>query len=219
MRIRRKPHAKQMVQEHPRVVKEPEQLRGKWHTLFGNDRPIHLELGTGKGQFLSRVCQDRPAVNWIGVERIEEVLLHALKKAEETPCANLRFLWMDVNRLDEIFAEGEVERIHLHFSDPWPKKRHARRRLTHHTFLHRYKKVLEPQGEILLKTDNSSLFDFSLEELEATGFTIVESTRDLYHSPYVRGNIPTEYEQKFTARGVPIHYLLAKPTGDFSSTR
>ncbi len=219
MRIRRKPHAKKMVREHPRGVKEPEQLRGKWHTLFGNDRPLHLELGTGKGQFLSRACQDTPGVNWIGVERIEEVLLHALKKAEETPCVNLRFLWMDVSRLDEVFEEGEVDRIYLHFSDPWPKKRHARRRLTHRHFLDRYKKVLKPKGEILLKTDNSPLFDFSLEELEATGFTIMESTRDLYQSPYVRGNIPTEYEQKFTARGMPIHYLRAKHPGDFSSTR
>lgn len=219
MRIRRKPHAKQTVREHPRVVQESEQLRGKWVTLFDNDQPLYLELGTGKGQFLSRVCQECPQINWVGVERIEEVLLHALNKAEETPCSNLRFLWMDVSSLDEVFAEGEVDRIYLHFSDPWPKKRHARRRLTHHTFLHRYKKVLKPQGEILLKTDNAALFEFSLEELEAAGFTIVESTRDLYHSPYESGNIPTEYEQKFTARGVPIHYLLAKHSKDFSSTR
>ncbi|SMO60455.1 tRNA (guanosine(46)-N7)-methyltransferase TrmB [Melghirimyces algeriensis] len=211
MRIRRKPYAKKAVCEHPRVVMEPVSYKGRWKKLFQNENPIYLELGTGKGQFISNACISDPHVNWIGVERIEEVLLQALAKADKTECTNLRFLWMDVNHLDEVFDEGEVDKIHLHFSDPWPKKRHAKRRLTHHSFLERYKNVLKADGHILLKTDNELLFDFSVEELEQSGFRILEYTRDLYNSPYIQGNIATEYEEKFVAKGFPIYYLLAQP--------
>ena len=210
MRLRRNPHAKERVREHPRVVMEPQRYAGRWRTHFGNNHPLHLELGTGKGRFLSRVCEISPEVNWIGVERVEEVLLQALIKADETECENLCFLWMDVNRLEEAFGEGEVDRIYLHFSDPWPKKRHAKRRLTDRTFLDQYRKVLRPDGEVLLKTDNQALFQFSMEEMEEAGYQIVEVSRDLHHSPYAYGNILTEYEQKFSAKGLPIYYLLAR---------
>ncbi|PTM59946.1 tRNA (guanosine(46)-N7)-methyltransferase TrmB [Desmospora activa] len=212
MRLRRKPNAQQMVQEHPRVVNNPQTYKGKWHShLFKRDRPLYLELGTGKGQFLSQACLEQPSVNWIGVERIEEVLLQALQKADDTECENLRFLWMDVKLLSEVFAPGEVDRIYLHFSDPWPKTRHTKRRLTYSSFLQQYRKVLKENGEVLLKTDNEGLFDFSLEQLEQAGYRLIESTRDLYHSPYLSGNIATEYETKFTSRGMPIYYLKAQP--------
>ncbi|MDR6227449.1 tRNA (guanosine(46)-N7)-methyltransferase TrmB [Desmospora profundinema] len=212
MRLRRKPYAKQMVREHARVVNDPQKYKGKWRSVvFRNEHPLYLELGTGKGRFLSRVCQEQPDINWIGVERIEEILLQALNKSEELLVDNLRFLWMDVKQLPDCFAAGEVDRIYLHFSDPWPKKRHTKRRLTHRSFLHQYKSVLKPGGELLLKTDNQALFQFSLDELEEAGYKLVESTHDLYASPFAAGNIPTEYEEKFTSKNMPIHYLLAQP--------
>ncbi len=211
MRLRRKPHAKEMVRSHPLVVSEPEQMRGKWRAHFGNDNPIHVELGTGKGRFLSTVCALEPSVNWIGVDRIEEVLLMALKKADEAECENLRFLWTDVSHLAEIFAPGEVDRLYLHFSDPWPKRRHAKRRLTHRRFLALYRQVLKPGGEILLKTDSRDLYLFTLEELENARFRVLEKSEDLHRSPYAEENIMTEYEEKFVSRGLPIYYVLAEP--------
>ncbi|OYD08983.1 tRNA (guanosine(46)-N7)-methyltransferase TrmB [Paludifilum halophilum] len=215
MRLRRKPYAKEMVQKHPRVVLEPERVKGFWKELFGNDRPIHVELGTGKGRFLSTVCRMHPRINWIGVERIEDVLLQACRKSDETDCDNLRFLWMDIQHLNEVFAEGEVEKILLHFSDPWPKKRHAKRRLTHHRFLNLYRKILTPSGTLQLKTDNESLFAFTLEELEHCGFRLLEFSRDFHRSPYARENVQTEYEEKFSERGLPIYYLLARPSSAY----
>ncbi|GAA5344141.1 tRNA (guanosine(46)-N7)-methyltransferase TrmB [Planifilum fimeticola] len=211
MRLRRNPRAKELVSRHPRVVGEPERIRGKWRTYFGNDNPIHVELGTGKGRFLSVVCGLKPAVNWIGVERIEEVLLTALKKSDETECDNLRFLWTDVARLAEIFAPGEVDRLYLHFSDPWPKRRHAKRRLTHRRFLALYRQVLKPGGHLLLKTDSRDLYQFTLEELEDSRFRVLEKSEDLHRSPYAEENIMTEYEEKFVSAGLPIYYVLAEP--------
>lgn len=219
MRLRRKPLAKQLVRAHPKVVNHPSVFKGKWRThVFHHSRPLFVELGTGKGRFLSHVCRKQPDINWIGVERIEEVLLQALNKSDEQDCDNLRFLWMDVKQLPEVFAPGEVDRIYLHFSDPWPKKRHAKRRLTHHHFLVQYRSVLKPEGELLLKTDNEALFDFSLEELEPIGYRLIESTRDLYNSPYIRDNISTEYEEKFVSQNMPIYYLLAQSPGFPTST-
>lgn len=211
MRLRRNPRAKELVNRHPRVVGEPERFRGKWRSHFGNDNPIHVELGTGKGRFLSVVCGLKPAINWIGVERIEEVLLTALKKADEAECDNLRFLWTDVARLGEIFAPGEVDRLYLHFSDPWPKRRHAKRRLTHRRFLALYRQVLKPGGQLLLKTDSRDLYLFTLEELEDARFRVLEKSEDLHRSPYAEENIMTEYEEKFASAGDPIYYLLAQP--------
>lgn len=211
MRLRRKPHAREMVRLHPRVIDEPETLRGQWRSHFGNNNPIYVELGTGKGRFLSTVCGLKPSINWIGVERIEEVLLTALKKADEAECDNLRFLWTDVARLAEIFSPGEVDRLYLHFSDPWPKRRHAKRRLTHRRFLALYRQVLKPGGEILLKTDSRDLYLFTLEELEASHFRVLERSEDLHRSPLAEHNIMTEYEEKFVSAGLPIYYVLAEP--------
>lgn len=216
MRLRRKPEAKQMLMEHRLVFaqadKSAEEMRGKWRTLFPHpEHPLYVELGTGKGQFLAKASGLRPEINWIGVERVEEPLLQAVMKGEKTEHPNLYYIWADVMGLTELFAPGEVNRIYLHFSDPWPKKRHAKRRLTYRRFLDLYKEVLSPDGDLILKTDSVSLFDFSLEEFEAHGWNIIELSRDLHHSPYAGDNITTEYEDKFSQRGMPIHYVRVKP--------
>lgn len=143
--------------------------------------------------------------------KIQEPLLKAVRKGEETENQNLHYIWMDVEWLNEVFGNGEINRLYLHFSDPWPKKRHTKRRLTHHRFLERYRKVLAPGGDLILKTDSVSLFDFSLEEFAEYGWETVEMTRDLHNSPFQADNITTEYEEKFVARGLPIHYIRVKP--------
>ncbi len=216
MRLRRIPEAANILSKHPMVFRVKEEnkrkWRGRWHLQFSNAKnPIYVELGTGKGQFLAKASTNYPDINWIGIERIEEPLLKAVRKGEATENTNLRYIWTDAKWLDEIFEPGEIHRIHLHFSDPWPKKRHAKRRLTYYHFLDLYRKVLASGGDLILKTDSVSLFDFSLEEFAEHGWEVLEMTRDLYHSPYLKGNIATEYEEKFVSHGLPIHYVRVKP--------
>ncbi|SDY27702.1 tRNA (guanosine(46)-N7)-methyltransferase TrmB [Thermoactinomyces sp. DSM 45892] len=212
MRLRRHPLARQILSTHPLVIQQPEESKGQWETHFPSKQPLYIELGTGKGQFLAKAAELHPHINWIGVEKIEEPLMYAVQKGEATECTNLRYVWMDITKLEEIFAPGEeVDRIYLHFSDPWPKTRHAKRRLTHHTFLDKYRNVLKPDGDLILKTDSVSLFDFSLEELETNGWNIVEISRDLHQSEWANTNITTEYEEKFSARGFTINYVRAYP--------
>lgn len=216
MRLRRIPEAPKILSEHPMVFRVTEEnkreRRGRWHTHFSNAKnPIYVELGTGKGQFLANASTKYPDINWIGIERIQEPLLKAVRKGEETEYDNLRYIWMNAEWLDEVFETGEIHRIYLHFSDPWPKKRHAKRRLTHHHFLELYRKVLAAGGDLILKTDSVSLFDFSLQEFAEHGWEVLEMTRNLYHSPYKQENIATEYEEKFVSRGLPIHYVRVKP--------
>jgi tRNA (guanine-N7-)-methyltransferase len=222
MRLRRKPEAKRILLEHSLVFKPQDEtkseLRGKWKSQFARpNQPLHVELGTGKGQFLARASLLHPEINWIGVERIEEPLLQALRKGEASreeagmDPQNVRYIWMDVEWLTDVFAEGEVDRFYLHFSDPWPKKRHAKRRLTHRRFLAMYEKILAPEGDLVLKTDSRALYEFSLEEFAEAGWEIVERSEDLHRSPFVAGNITTEYEDKFASQGMPIHYVRVKP--------
>ncbi|RAL25654.1 tRNA (guanosine(46)-N7)-methyltransferase TrmB [Thermoflavimicrobium daqui] len=211
MRLRRNPLAKPYLQESHLVIQEPEQLRGKWQTIFPKPQPLYVELGTGKGQFLAKASTLHPDINWIGVERIEEPLLHAVRKGETTENTNIRYLWLDVSKLTEVFDCGEVQRLFLHFSDPWPKKRHAKRRLTYRSFLQIYKYILAPDGDLILKTDSNSLFDFSLEEFKEMGWKILEQSLDLHQSPYQTENITTEYEEKFSSRGMPIYYVRVQP--------
>lgn len=211
MRIRRKPEAIQILKDHPLVYQHSEPLIGKWSSIFNNDHPIHVELGTGKGQFLAKASELYPSINWIGVEKVQEPLLHAVRKGEATNNSNLRYLWMDIEKLAEVFAENEITRFYLHFSDPWPKARHAKRRLTYRRFLDVYKHLLSPDGDLILKTDSFSLFEFSLEEFQETGWSVVEISRDLHHSSYQELNITTEYEEKFASQGMPIYYVKVKP--------
>lgn len=210
MRLRNIKGAKEAIAASPYVLAGPEQYRGRWREYFGNANPLHLEIGMGKGKFITELAMRHPEVNYIGIERYESVLIRAVEKLEGLEgCANLVFLRFGAEDINNIFAEGEVERIYLNFSDPWPKDRHAKRRLTSVNFLARYRKLLASSGKIEFKTDNRALFDFSLEQAESDGWKVGGVTYDLHHSEYAEGNIMTEYEEKFSKLGNPIHRMVA----------
>lgn len=212
MRLRNIPGAREEMLVNPHVVQEPEKKKGQWATVFGNTNPIHIEIGMGKGQFITGLAMANPDINYVGIEKYSSVLLRALEKQEELLLPNLRFLRFDAEDICDIFEENEVARIYLNFSDPWPKERHAKRRLTSERFLQRYRKFLEPtQGYVAFKTDNFDLFEFSLEQVMEAGWTLSEVTRDLHNSVYNEGNIMTEYEERFSSMGNPICRLVARP--------
>ncbi|HIT65105.1 MAG TPA: tRNA (guanosine(46)-N7)-methyltransferase TrmB [Candidatus Ventrimonas merdavium] len=209
MRLRHIPGAEEAIAESPYVVQEPRQYRGRFRDLFGNENPIRIEVGMGKGRFIMEMAQTHPEMNFIGVERYSSVLLRALQKRAELDLPNIFFLCIDAKELPEIFAPGEVERIYLNFSDPWPKDRHAKRRLTSPDFMKVYDQVLAAGGKVEFKTDNQDLFSYSLESIPEAGWKIEASTRDLHHDPMAEGNVMTEYEMKFSALGNPICKLIA----------
>ncbi len=210
MRLRNIPGADEAIAESPYCINEPETQKGNWQQLFGNDNPIHIEIGMGKGQFLTRLAKENPHINYIGIERYSSVLLRALQKMEQEPLSNLRFLCIDAASITEIFEKNEVDKIYLNFSDPWPKDRHAKRRLTSRQFFARYNDILKPDGNVEFKTDNRDLFLFSLDEVEEAGWKLVAHTFDLHHDEALnQGNIMTEYEEKFSSLGNPIHKLIA----------
>lgn len=224
MRLRNIPRADSVLASSPQVIKNETTYLGKWHQLLGNDNPIHIEIGMGKGQFLLQLAAKNPQINYIGIERYSSVLLRAVEKYEELSAkaeatnpvpTNIHFICMDATEIQQVFAPGEVEKIYLNFSDPWPKARHARRRLTSRQFFARYHKILTSEGTVEFKTDNRPLFDFSLEELsESTTFQETAHTFDLHHDQSMnQGNIMTEYEAKFSAQGNPICKLIAKRIG------
>ena len=215
MRLRNIPGAKEVIENSSYVVHEPQQQKGKWKEVFGNDHPIHIEVGMGKGRFLMDMAKLHPEVNYVGIEMYDSVLLRALQKREEYEqnegtLTNLFFMCMDARLLPEIFEKGEVKKIYLNFSDPWPKARHAKRRLTSRQFLERYDQILVLEGSVEFKTDNRDLFEFSLEEVKEAGWTLEASTFDLHHDEeLLKGNVMTEYEEKFSSMGNPIHKLIA----------
>lgn len=212
MRLRNIPGAKEAVEESVCVVQEPQAKKGKWSKVFPQDNPIHIEVGMGKGQFLMKMAEKNPQINYIGMEMYDSVLLRALQLCDklETKPGNLLFIRQDARLLPEIFEKGEVEKIYLNFSDPWPKARHAKRRLTSREFLARYEKILADGGVVEFKTDNRILFDFSLEEIRDAGWTLLACTYDLHRDPLLsRGNVMTEYEEKFSSMGKPICKLIA----------
>lgn len=204
MRLRNIPGAREQMLVSPFIVQDPDRLRGVWNTEFGNDRPIRVEIGMGKGRFLLTLAQQNPDINYIGIEKYSSVLLRALTAQETLQLPNLRLLRYDAETIDQLFGEGEVDRIYLNFSDPWPKDRHAKRRLTSDRFLARYERILAPGGRVEFKTDNVDLFDFSLEEAQRCGWTLTNVTRDLHNSPDAVGNVMTEYEDRFSSEGNPI---------------
>lgn len=210
MRLRKIAGAEEAIENSPFCVKEPEQYRGKWNEFFGNDRPIYLEIGMGKGRFLRTHAAMHPEINYLGIELYSTVLYRAVQKMDEEPLDNLRFLCIHAEHLTEIFAEGEIARIYLNFSDPWPKERHAKRRLTSPAYLERYDQILKKDGTIEFKTDNRALFEFSLEAVsQSKKWRLLASTYDLHHEPALsEGNVLTEYEEKFLALHQPIHKLI-----------
>lgn len=214
MRLRNIPGSRDVIAESPWVVQDPENCRSRWEQLFGNPHPLHIEVGMGKGRFLMDLAAAHPERNYIGIEMYSSVLLRAVQKADALPepLPNFRFLRLDARDLPAVFAPGEVARIYLNFSDPWPKDRHAKRRLTSRQFLQRYQQILAPAGRVEFKTDNQDLFRFSLEEIQAQGWILEACTFDLHHDPeLVRGNIMTEYEEKFSSQGNLICKLIARP--------
>lgn len=190
------------------VIKEPKQYKGSWSTVFKNHNPIHVEIGMGKGRFIIQMAEENPEINYIGIEKYSSVLLRALDKRKETELSNLYFLRFDAEYLTEIFGKDEVDRIYLNFSDPWPKDRHAKRRLTSKEFLGRYEQCLKKEGQVIFKTDNRTLFDFSIEQVGPAGWELKEITYDLHHSEYLTGNVMTEYEERFAVLGNPIHRMV-----------
>ena len=209
MRIRKKPHTEEKLQNFSDfvIVEEiGEEMKGTWRKFFGDDlsRELFVELGTGKGDFICALAEKNPDKNFLGLEMEKEVVLKAARKIQEKNLSNVRLAVFDINNVEKIFAEGEVDRIFINFCDPWPKKRHFKRRLTYIKFLEMYKKILKSGGEIHFKTDNRNLFDFSLEQFAEKNFEVRELTFDL-HANEPAENIRTEYENKFSAQGFKIN--------------
>lgn len=211
MRLRNISGARDAIAESPLVIHEPEKAKGKWKEIFGNDHPLQIEIGMGKGRFIHELAGRNPEINYIGIEKYSSVLLRALQKMEIEPLPNLFFIRMDAEEVTEVFEKEEVDRIYLNFSDPWPKDRHAKRRLPSKEFLLRYDKFLRKDGELEFKTDNRELFDFALEELPKAGWEAVMISYDLHHDAQMaEDNIMTEYEEKFSSKGNPIYKYIIK---------
>lgn len=209
MRLRNVRGSRETLEESQFTINEPREWKGKWNEFFGNDNPICLEIGTGKGKFLTTLAQNHPDVNYVGIEKYSSVLVRAIEKQKELALDNLVFIRMEAEYVEDIFAQGEVRTIYLNFSDPWPKDRHAKRRLPSRQFFARYHKILAPQGKVEFKTDNRILFDFALEEVVEAGWTLEAHSFDLHNSDMNEGNVMTEYETKFSEMGTPINKLIA----------
>ncbi len=207
MRLRNVKNAKEKVDASNYVIKNPENYKGKFNELFLNKGEIHLEIGMGKGDFLIGMAQENPDINFIGIEKYESVMVRALEKLESLDyLPNLKFIRMDATYINEVFGK-EISTLYLNFSDPWPKARHAKRRLTSPEFLQKYENILK-EKKIIMKTDNIDLFAYSLETLSNFGYKFLKVSLDL-HKEDIK-NIETEYETKFSKQGIKINYLSAK---------
>lgn len=206
MRVKKKKHGAERLEACGKIVIKD--LRAEGNTsqqLFGNDNPIRIEIGCGKGDFIVCTAAKEPDVNFLALEKVSDVLMLAAEKVKKSELSNIRVCCVDAKELAEIFPEGSIDRIYLNFSDPWPKSRHEKRRLTYRTFLEIYKKILKPDGAVYFKTDNRGLFDFSLEEFKEFGMRLEKLTFDLHNSEYMEGNVMTEYERRFSGMGVSIN--------------
>jgi tRNA (guanine-N7-)-methyltransferase len=211
MRLRNVKGSRENIAVSEFVVHDETSMKGKWHEVFGNDNPIHIEIGMGKGRFMMDMARLNPNINYVGIEKYSSVLIRAVEKQTELMLPNLFFVRMDAEYIADVFEKGEVDYIYLNFSDPWPKDRHARRRLTSKEFLKRYEQILSDKGGVTFKTDNRQLFDFSLEQADEAGWIVENKTYDLHHSEYVEGNVMTEYEERFSKMGNPICRMVSKP--------
>lgn len=215
MRLRNITGSREYIAANDFVIHEPSEFKGNWkREIFNNENPIRIEIGMGKGRFIMELAEKNPDINFVGIEKYSSVLLRAIQKMEamETPLKNLVFIRMDAEDICDIFDEGEIDRIYLNFSDPWPKDRHAKRRLPSRQFLKRYNSILKKDGVVEFKTDNVDLFDFAVEEVPEAGWIIKEMTRDLHNDARMNeGNIMTEYEEKFSSIGNPIYkYIIER---------
>lgn len=209
MRLRRKPWVDEAIHDFddfvfPKDRPAGEEQKGRWDEVFDRQAPLYVELGTGKGDFIGQLALRHPEVNFIGIEAQQDVLYSAAKKIRELGLTNVRLLVFDINNIETIFDESEVDQFYINFCDPWPKARHAKRRLTHIGFLRRYAKLLKRPGRLIFKTDNRPLFDFSLEQFEEAGLAMEDVSYDL-HSENRPDNIMTEYERKFSGFGEKIN--------------
>lgn len=210
MRMRKRKGAEDLLANHPQyVITKPEEAKGHWHEVFGNDHPIHIEVGSGKGRFITGMAAQNPHINYIGIDIQLSVLSYALDKVLEDDLPNVKLLLVDGSSLTNYFADGEVDLMYLNFSDPWPKKRHEKRRLTYKSFLDTYKQILPENGEIHFKTDNRGLFEYSLASFSQYGMLLKQVWLDLHASDY-EGNIMTEYEEKFSNKGQVIYRVEAQ---------
>lgn len=212
MRLRNITGSREMIAESPFVVHDETAQKGRWKELFGNEHLLYIEIGMGKGQFLMAQAARHPDRNYVGIEKYSSVLLRAVEKQETKQLPNVTFIRMDAEYITDVFEKEEVAEIYLNFSDPWPKDRHAKRRLTSRQFLARYGQILVPGGMVQFKTDNTALFDFSLEETKEAGWELLCSTRDLHRDAALcEGNVMTEYEERFAAEGNAICMMRMRP--------
>lgn len=210
MRLRHKPYAMEMIETYSQfIIADPEAYKGSWGKLFGNDNPIHIEVGTGRGRFIYEMAKAHPHINYIGIEKFSSVIVDALQKLIDEEVPNLKLINKDAKDLTVFFESGEIDRVYLNFSDPWPKARHEKRRLTYKSFLQNYEQVLVKGGEIHFKTDNQGLFEYSLISISEYGMPLQYISLDLHNSEF-EGNIMTEYEEKFSSKGNRIYRVEAK---------
>ena len=209
MRVRNRKGATELLEAHPQyVILNPADAKGRWQEIFGNDHPIHVEVGSGKGAFVSGMAKANPEINYIGIDIQKSVLSYALDKVLATGVPNIKLLWVDGSDLTDYFEEGEIDLLYLNFSDPWPKKRHEKRRLTYQSFLATYQQILPENGEIHFKTDNRGLFEYSLVSFSQYGMKLKGVWLDLHASDF-EDNVLTEYEQKFANKGQVIYRVEA----------
>ena len=190
------------------MILNPADAKGRWQEIFGNGHPIHVEVGSGKGAFVSGMAKANPDINYIGIDIQKSVLSYALDKVLATDVPNIKLLWVDGSDLTDYFEDGEIDRLYLNFSDPWPKKRHEKRRLTYQSFLATYQQILPENGEIHFKTDNRGLFEYSLVSFSQYGMKLKGVWLDLHASDF-EDNVLTEYEQKFANKGQVIYRVEA----------
>ena len=208
MRLRNVKNKEEILNNTTYLEIDPNSNKGKWETIFNNNNPIHIEIGMGKGDFIIESAIRYPNINFIGIEKYSSVLARAIEKLNDKELPNLRLIRMDANFIEDVFSK-EIDVIYLNFSDPWPKKRTAKRRLTSDIFLEKYKTIFKKDHIIIMKTDNMHLFEYSLESLSRNGYVLEKVSLDLHNSD-IENNIETEYERKFVLKGNNIYYVYAK---------
>ncbi|GFZ31563.1 tRNA (guanine-N(7)-)-methyltransferase [Clostridium zeae] len=209
MRLRKKWWARPELEEAKNVVTNQSEFKGRWNEAFGDNNPVHLELGCGRGKFISEKAAANPDINHVAIDLKDEVLIYALRKVNEAEVPNVRLIPMNISFIGDVFDKDEISKIYINFCNPWPKERHKKRRLTHSSFLKIYKSFLKPNSEIWFKTDDRGLFEESQEYFKESGFTLEYLTYDLHNDEF-KENIMTEYEAKFTSLGMKTMFLIAR---------